>query len=133
MTPSTKLSLKLSGWAFLIHVILIGLTILEVFVYSMTINTGQPEAVYEQHAQQSGPIIGIVPGFVVVWWVARMLMRKNREAVTQISWGLPAAYVVIDIIMVVMSGISLLSTPWIFSLSYVTKFVAGYLALRFMK
>ena len=67
---------------------------------------------------------------IVVWWVARMLMRKNREVVTQISWGLPAAYVVIDIIMVVMSGISLLSTPWIFSLSYLSKLLAGYLAAR---
>ena len=130
MSQPFKLSLKLAGWAFLIHVILIALTFAEVFVYSMTINTGQPVAVYEQHAQQSGPIVGIVIGFVLVWWVARLLIAKNREGIRQISWGLPVAYIVIDIIMVVMSGTSLLSTPWIFSLSYLSKLLAGYLAAR---
>jgi hypothetical protein len=130
MTPTTKLALKLSGWAFLIHVILIGLTVAEVFIYSIVINTDQPNSFYEEHAQQSGPIIGIVIGFVVVWWIARMLMLKNSDSRLQISWGLPTAYVVIDIVMLVMAGIPPVSTWWIFGISYSTKFVAGYMALK---
>ena len=56
--------LKLIGWAILSHIILIAISFIEVFIYSIIVNPGQEESVYNEHAAQSAPYVAIIFGFL---------------------------------------------------------------------
>ena len=129
MTPKLKLILIITLWAFIIHIVLIALTILEVFVYSSLFNSGQPNAVYEQHAQTAGPYIGIIVGFAAIYFIALRLARKTSGTETMICIGLPVAYILLDMLILVVSGTDWTNDLTTFSISYTTKLLAGYLAL----
>ena len=129
MTPNLKLIPIITLWALIIHIVLIALTILEVFIYSSLFNSGQANAVYEQHAQTAGPYIGIIVGFAAVYFAALRLARKNTAAKTMICIGLPVAYILLDMLILVVSGTDWTNDLTTFSISYTTKLLAGYLAL----
>ena len=76
MSQNLKIFLKLGLWTIIIHVILIVLAILEVFIYSTFINSGQGRSVYDQHAQNAGPYIAIIAGFALVYLVAIRVKTK---------------------------------------------------------
>jgi hypothetical protein len=122
--------LKILGWAVLLHGILILLTILEVFLYSLLVNPGQGNSVYEAHAQSSGPVISIVFGFFIVWWIARFMIRRNSEMTKVIGYGLPLCYIVVDIVLLVISGTEIAGNYTVFGVSYATKLAAGYIAMN---
>lgn len=133
MTPKNKLVLKILVWSFLVHVILIALTFLEVFIYSALINSGQDIQFYEQHAEVSGPYIGILVGFPLVYLMVKSLLKKNPASQKLIGFGLPLGYIFLDVIMVVLSGVVFLPYLWTFAVSYLTKLLAGYLAMKTTK
>jgi len=128
-TSRTNLLFRIIWWAFLIHVILIAMTIVEVFLYSTFINSGQDNALYEQHAQVSGPYIGIIAGFMVVYAVGVRLAKRNPSEFRLVALGVPAAYIVMDFIIVVLTVSDFIGNGWIFGVSYVTKLIAGYLVI----
>ncbi len=130
MTQNQRTFLKLGLWTIIIHVILIALTILEVFIYSTFINTGQDISVYEQHAQHSGPYVGIIAGFILIYLVAIRLKGKIENSERLICFGLPIGYILSDILLLIVSGTEWLSNWTIFSISYGTKLLAGYLAMK---
>lgn len=130
MTSNQKTALKIIMWSILLHVALIALTILEVFIYSMAVNPGQDNRVYEQHAQQSGPYVGILAGFVFVYFVTVWLKRKTLQGDRLICFGLPVGYIILDVLILVLSGTDWMNHLTLFSISYSTKVFAGYLALK---
>lgn len=130
MTKDAKLFLKIAGWAVLLHVVLIGLTILEVFVYSTFVNREQDSHVYEEHAEQSGPYIGIIVGFILTYILLLNLTKKGHEEKRKICIGIPIVYIVIDIIILIISGADLSSNLLVFGISYATKLLAGYLVIK---
>jgi hypothetical protein len=130
MTKNVNLILKIIMWTILLHVILIALTVLEVFIYSTVFNSGQDNSVYENHAQKSGPLIAIILGFVLVYVVAARLSKANKDNIKLICIGLPIGYILLDVIIIVLSSTSFVNNFWTFGISYITKILAGFLASR---
>ncbi len=124
-----KLYLVLLLWAVIIHVILVGLSFLEVAIYSYLVNPGQDIKVYESHALRSAPYVSIIAGFLIIFLVAMRLIRRNREQQTRTGLLLPVFYIVLDLAMLAGMG-----TDWqkyypVLLISFVTKMLAGYLAI----
>ena len=131
MSKKGKLILKIIMWAFLLHIILITLTIFEVFIYSTFINSGHDSQFYEAHAQKSGPYVAIIIGFILTYVIALRLAKKNPAEKGLICIGIPVGYIALDIIiLLLMSGTDLSGSAWIFGISYTTKLLAGYAALK---
>lgn len=117
----------------MLHIILIALTVLEVFIYSGFFNAGQDKLVYEQHAAKVAPYIAIIVGFILTFGIAVRLIKKNPAEKRLIGLGLPIGYILIDILILLLSGTDLLSNFWVFSISYLTKLFAGFLSLKTTK
>ncbi len=130
MTQNQKTFLKLGLWAIIIHVILIALTILEVFIYSTFINSGQDKSVYEQHAQNTAPYIAIIGGFGLIYLIAIQLKGKIKSSERLICLGLPIGYILLDVLLLIVSRTDLRNNFTIFLISYLTKLLAGYLAMK---
>ncbi len=97
-----------------------------VAIYSYAINPGQPVSVYQQHAQDSGPWVSIVAGFVIFYLVSRWIARSVPTAL-----ALFAVFLVIDVFLLLYLSISI--DPVLFALagaSYATKLLACYLGGR---
>jgi hypothetical protein len=125
--------LKVAGCAILAHVMLITLSIAEVFMYSITFNPGQDQKVYEAHAQVSAPYVSILFGIPVFWLIARLLYSKNNDRKNAVLCGLPAIYIVLDIAMLIPYKVDWIEHLWIFVLSFGTKFLGAYAGIRFYK
>ena len=130
MTQNQNIIPKLLLWTIVIHAVLIVLTISEVFIYSTFFNAGQAMAAYEQHAQKYAPYIAIIAGFAIIYVVAVRLKRKNANREELICFGLPIGYILLDVVILLMSGTDWKNNFTLFSISYTTKLLAGYLALK---
>ena len=115
-------------WALVLHVVLIGLSFLEVFIYSALIEPGKDQAFYEAHAAQSAPYVAIIAGFVLTFLVARMLTKKRTQDKILIGIMLVVAYIVIDIFLLMAVKVDWGEHFGIFLTSFATKILAGYLA-----
>jgi hypothetical protein len=124
---------KVIGWAILVHVILIMLSIAEVFVYSIVFNPGQDQKTYEAHAQVSAPYVSILLGIPVFYLITRLIFSKNGDKKSEILYGLPAIYIVLDIAMLIPYDIDWIGHLWVFALSFGTKFLSTYAGMRFYK
>lgn len=125
--------LKVAGCAVLAHVILITLSIAEVFVYSIAFNPGQDQKMYEAHAQVSAPYVSILFGIPVFYLITRLIFSKNEDKKSKILYGLPAIYIMLDIAMLIPYEVDWIGHFWIFALSFGTKFVGTYAGVRFYK
>lgn len=125
--------LKVVGGAILAHVILITLSIAEVFVYSIVFNPGQDHKTYEAHAQVSAPYVSILFGIPVFYLITRMLFSKNGDKKSEVLYGLPAIYIMLDIAMLIPYQIDWMGHLWVFALSFGTKFLGTYAGVRFYK
>ncbi len=117
--------LVLTGWAFLIHVILIALSFAEVFLYASLFEPGHEPAFYEQHAQQSAPIISIVFGILFFLVFARKLARKRPGIKLKVGLWLAVIYIVIDLLILAVAGTGPSANLWIVGVSFLTKLGAS--------
>lgn len=113
--------LKITGIAFLLHVILVILSILVVFIYSLAINPGHEHAFYEAFAVLSAPYVATIGGAILVFWLVIKLNKDKEINPFIIGLGLPLIYVLIDIILLM-----LMSAEWMDSLG-------GILGLNLLK
>ncbi|MGB5372003.1 MAG: hypothetical protein WBN18_16360 [Flavobacteriaceae bacterium] len=128
MTTNIKLPwLKLLGWAILIHIILIVLSILEVVAYSTIINPGHEQSFYEQHAQTTAPYISIIFGIILFFFISRLLVKKRYDKRQVIALALPITYIIIDIIIMLLSNTDWGQQYLAFIVSFVTKILASYI------
>ena len=128
MTTNIKLPwFKILGWAVLIHIILIVLSILEVLVYSTVINTGHEKSFYEQHAQTTAPYISIIFGIILFFFISRLLVKKRYDKRQVIALALPITYIIIDIIIMLLSNTDWGQQYLAFIVSFVTKILASYI------
>lgn len=133
MNHRSRLIARIIGWALLVHLILILLTVAEVYFYSTMINPGQESSVYEDHAQVSGPYVGMIAGFFVVFLLCTILARYNPSQFRFIALGIPIAYILIDLLMVLLADLAVGPNAWTFVVSFLTKLLAGFLATLTMK
>lgn len=96
--------LKLLGLAVLAMTVLVGISFIEVFLYSVFINPGHEEAFYEAHAQITAPWISAIFGFLLFFFASRYWTKKSFPNLFQLIWQFPLAYVVLDIAILLMIG-----------------------------
>jgi hypothetical protein len=125
--------LKVSGCAILAHIVLITLSIAEVFVYSLAFNPGQDRKTYDAHALVSAPYVSILFGLPVFYFITKMIFSKNRDRRNEILFGLPGVYILLDLAMLIPYEVDWIGHAWIFVLSFGTKFLGTYAGIRFYK
>src|SRR4030095_2857254 len=94
-----KFWLKLIGVAFLLHIVLILLSILEVAIYSFLIVPGKDETFYKGHAEISGPWISGIFGSLFIFLLVRGFIKQNKGRFLTYTIALPFIYILIDIFM----------------------------------
>lgn len=101
-----KFWLKLIGVAFLLHIVLIIISILEVAIYSYLIVPGKDEAFYQAHAQISGPWISGIFGSLFIFLIVRRFIKKNNGHYLRYTMALPFTYILMDIIILLLFQIN---------------------------
>lgn len=115
-----KTWLRITVWALVIHIILIVLSILEVFIYSL-INPNHESSFYKEHAELTGPYISIFFGFIIFYLVARLISKNFTKNKIVIALGLPIIYTIMDFIMVHYSGVNWKEHIIVFIISALVK------------
>ncbi len=94
--------------------------------YSYVLNPGQSMAVYEQHAQSSGPWVSIIAGFPIFYLASRWIAKSVPTAL-----ALFGIFLAIDVSLLVMM-VGQYSGPLLLpmGLSSSTKLLACYLGGR---
>lgn len=134
MTTKNKIPwLKLIGWALLIHIILIALSILEVVIFSALIEPGQQPTYYEEHAQLTAPYISIIFGIILFFFISRLLVKKRYNQRKLIGLILPAIYIVMDLVILLLSDTDWGQQHLIFMISFITKILASYIGATTIK
>lgn len=118
------------GTAVLLHVVLILLTVVEVFIYSMLIEPGRDQVFYEAHAEASGPWVATIFGTIIIYFLVRRYMRRNTYGGLAYAWALPGIYILIDFIVLPFSGPDWTSALPIVLISNAIKLLAGLVSYR---
>jgi len=127
-----KTWLKIIGWAILIHIILIAISVLEVFIFSL-FKPDQENSFYTEHAELPGPYISIFFGFILFYLVARSLSKKITENKLFIALALPIIYTIMDFLMVNFSGVNWGEHILIFAISAIVKVSASFLGVYYKR
>ena len=90
---------KLIAVAFLLHIVLILLSIIEVAIYSWLIVPGKDEAFYKGHAEISAPWISGIFGSLFIFLIVRRFIKRNSGHNLTYTIALPFIYIVMDILM----------------------------------
>jgi hypothetical protein len=94
--------LKILGIAVLIHIILIVLSVLAVFIYSMVINPGQSKEFYEAFAPKIAPYVSAIGGFILVYFFVTLLNKNKEINPFIIGFGLPIIYIINDFLIIIL-------------------------------
>jgi len=121
--------IKILVWAVIIHILLIAVTIAEVFVFSGYIQPNKGEQFYQEHAREIAPYVAIIIGFMLIFFVAKWLFRKIENNGKWIGVLLAIAYIIIDMIILQISSVNWSEHYPIFLVSFLTKLIAGYLGV----
>jgi len=116
--------LKLFGLTLLTQVVLVAISFAEVFVYSMLVNPGKDESVYESHANDSAPWISGIFGFLVFFFVSRYWTKKLLPNARNLAFLFPLVYVTWDLVVVSLFGIP---DWWAFLPIFLTANIAKFL------
>jgi len=125
---SFKTWLKIFLWAIIIHIILIVLSVLEVFIYSL-FNPNLENSFYTEHAELTGPYISIFFGFFIFYFVARSLSKNLVRNKIVIAFSLPIIYTIMDFLMVHYSGVNWDDHMVVFAISFFVKVLASFLGV----
>jgi len=124
----SKFWLKLVGTAFLLHVVLILLSIVEVVIYSYIISPGKDQSFYNAHATITGPWVSAIFGSLFMFFlVKRFIKRFSAQQLTYAIW-LPVIYLAIDLVLFFVSGYKFNDFAYQFVLATIPKIVASALA-----
>lgn len=119
---------KVLGVSVLIHIILIALTFLAVFIYSIAINTGQSNEFYEAFAQKIGPYISAICGSILIYYFVLRLNKGKTINPFIIGLGLPIIYIVIDMLIIILMVPDWTEGVSTIAISNGAKLLAGILA-----
>lgn len=118
--------LRAIGGAVLAEAAQIAAAFLWVAIYSYAINPGQPMAVYQQHAQDSGPWVSILAGSVIFYSASRWIARSLPTAM-----ALFVVFLAIDGLLLVLASVEASISFFVLAgASYATKLLACYLGGR---
>lgn len=113
---------RLAGALVLAEILLIGAAIAWVAIYSHALNPGQALAVYQAHAQASGPWVSISVGLPLFWALGRWLGWREGRVLLGLYLALDAA---------LLLAFAPAAPPWLLVLlSYASKSAALWLGGR---
>src|SRR5690606_9433895 len=93
-----KILMRAILYALAALVLIIVLSVLWIFIYSMAIEPGQSAAFYQSYAIQAVPIVGIVVGLPVLFWFGWLIGRGQARREALFAAGLVGiAFFVIDV------------------------------------
>lgn len=108
------------GGAIVAEVALVAASILWVTLYSYLLHPDQPLAVYQAHAQASGPWVSIVAGLPVFYAIGRWLLREWPTL-----WAGYGLYLALDTgILLALSPPSVQLPLLLVTVSYFSKLLA---------
>lgn len=125
--------LKLIGFAFLLHIVLILLSILEVAIYSWLIVPGKEEAFYKSHAEVSGPWISGIFGSLFIFLLVRRYIKQNMGRYLTYTIALPFIYILIDILMLLSFQINWNEHLPVFVIANGAKIISSLIAYYIYK
>ena len=125
--------LKLIGVALLLHVILIALSIIEVAIYSFAFAPGKDEAFYKEHANITGPWVSAIFGSFIIFLLVRNFIKKNNERLLTYTIAFPAAYMILDVLMLLPFQINWNEHLPVFLMANGAKMAASLLAYLIYK
>lgn len=133
MTKISKLSIKfwakLAGIALALHIVLVIISFAEVAVYSWIIHPGGTESFYRQHAELTGPYVSAIFGFILFFFITRRLLKNRVNPTYPVVLGLPIAYIVLDIVILLFLPVDWSSHLITFVWASGAKFLGSYLAM----
>lgn len=124
---------KLIGLAIMTMIILVIISILEVAVYSHIINPGQELSVYKSHANMSAPYVSGIFGFIIFFFISRYWTQKKYDNINSLVFYFPLTYVLIDIIVLVLSGVKWEDFLVTFLIANSAKFFGSFLGYKITK
>ena len=127
MKRSGSYWLKITGLAFLLHVALIIISVLEVAFYSYLVNPGHTQEVYNEHAMESGPFISAIFGALLIFLWVRRVSRRDHQNLMHTAIALPLIYIAFEVIFLIVSGVEWSEHYDIFLWANGAKLLAGYL------
>lgn len=114
------------GFALMIMIINVGISILYMVVYGHFINPGQPESHYQEHVQIAAPYCSIIAGIPLFYLVGRFLTRRWLSPMrVQAALGIALFYSLIDVALLIVTGFQF-RLLLIIVISISTKFIAAY-------
>lgn len=128
-----KFWLKLIGIAFLLHIVLILLSILEVVIYSYLIVPGKDEAFYKDHAEISGPWISVIFGSLFVFLIVRRFIKKNNGHCLTYTIAFPFIYIIMDILLLLPFQINWKEHLPVFVIANGAKIISSIIAYYLYK
>ena len=129
MTTIKKINwFKLIGLAFFLHIILIVISILEVFLYSMLIEPGKEAAFYETHAGVSGPWVSGIFGSLIIFFIVKRYIKKNYGQPLTYTIAFPLVYVLWDVIILLPFNINWLEHLPVLLMANGVKVVSSFLS-----
>lgn len=123
-----KFWLKLIGVAFLLHIVLIVMSILEVAIYSYLIAPGKEEAFYKAHSEVSGPWVSAICGSLIIFLLVRRFIKKNNDRHLTYTIAFPAAYIIMEILILLPFNINWTEHLPIFLMANGAKIAASFLS-----
>ena len=121
---------KLIGLAIMTMILLVILSILEVAVYSHLINPNQELSLYKSHANMSAPYVSGIFGFIIFFIISRYWTQKKYDNISNLIFQFPLIYVLIDIIVLLLSGVKWESFLVTFLIANSAKFIGSYLGYK---
>lgn len=110
------------GGALLAEVALVIASVVWVAIYSYVINPGQPMAVYEQHAQASGPWVSLIAGFPIFYLASRLIAKSLPAAL-----ALFGIFLTLDVLLLLLiDAQAARSILWLIVANFSTKLLACY-------
>ena len=120
--------LKLVGTALLIMIIDVALSILEVFVYSVFFQPGQPPSHYDDHALVSAPWVSGIAGGLQMYVFTYLYLRKHTTKRLLYTLALPSAYLLIDMVILLTTQNELARYATTIILATLSKYGGALLA-----
>lgn len=127
MKRSGSYWVKLTGLAFLLHIMLIIISVLEVAFYSYLVNPGHTSEVYSEHAMTSGPYISAISGALLIFLWVRRVSRRDPQNLMHTAITLPLIYIALEVLILILSWVDWSEHYDVFLWANGVKVLAGYL------
>lgn len=125
--------IKTAFTAFLLHIILIVISIIEVFFYSLLIVPGKDEAFYSKHAEASGPWVSGIFGSIFIFLLVRRFIKRHDQHHLIYTIALPGIYIALDAAFLMAYGVDWSEHILVTGLANSVKVLSAFISYSIFK